>query len=603
MITGQIYLPWLIGGVIVLLLFWLAWRRPNRQRLVWRLLASAVAGISLVLLVFPPAVQQAISPSTAVLLTEGFNSDSLDALLQKLEAKPQLYTYKTSSANNAVAVPSLHTLRQQQPGLQKLHLFGYGLYKEELQMLDRIKIVPHLSAAPAEVQAVTWTPNMHLGEAIEVTGKAFPGNEEKMMLYLYAAGRAQDSVEVTPDSTQTFQLSYTPKATGRYTYTLLTKQQGRLDSLGQLPLEVLPPKQLGVLLLASAPNFEFKFLKNHLGELHHRVAMQTTVSKGISQSEWLNMPRINLSRISPKLLKNFDVVVVEPEALQNLSSTERAVLQKAVTEDGLGILTIATAPLNSRHTAFFTGFQTKRLSQQDTRNVRASWAGKSYTATAAPYTLINTTAVNSLVQEQKNNLLVGVKRAGWGKVAMSYVPQTFAWHLEGKSEIYASYWANLLTGIAKEQVQEKFWKVDQPQVPQPDKPVVLTFTDYASDVSSTIPDAAVVRLADSARVNLALAQNTHQPEQFSGTFWPGRSGWFQVQTTDSEPHYFYVHESTDWPHTGIQVRQRATQEYIAKQAIEPSSGTVAYKKEPVSLIWFFVLFVLSSSYLWLEEKF
>ncbi|MDX5480551.1 MAG: hypothetical protein LPK07_02605, partial [Hymenobacteraceae bacterium] len=342
----------------------------------------------------------------------------------------------------------------------------------------------------------------------------------------------------------------------------------------------------------------------HLAELQHRVALRTTISKDTRQSEWLNMPKTNLDRITPRLLQVFDVVITEPQALQGMSASERTALENAVREDGLGVLTVATAPVNSRSTAFFTNFQTRRLTQQDTRNTRASWAaGTTATTNAAPYTLVNATTLTGLVEENGNSLLAGAKRAGWGKVAISLVPQTFPWQLEGKQDIYASYWANLLSEIAREEVQEKFWQVEEPQVPQPDKPVTLAYTAYTAGNASAAPAASVTSLADSSNVNLPLAQNPVQPEQFRGTFWPRQSGWHQVQTTeDAPPYYFFVQTPGDWTSENIAARKQATQAFVAKQKLQPAGESVAYQEEQVPLIWFFALFVLSSGFLWLEEK-
>lgn len=596
------YLPWLLAILLTLLLLWLAWRRPERQRLVWRLLASAVAGISLALLLFPPTYMRAVNPSSAILLTDGFDADTLAALLRQTEPNPQVYTFKTT-ADNGMPVTDLYTLQQAHPALQTLHILGSGLDKSVLQALKNIALVPHLSAAPAGVQAVHWPEIKKLGETIEIAGKYKNQTKATTWLYLQAAGQLQDSIEVKTDSTYTFKLRYTPKQTGRFAYIILAKTETQTDTLGQVPVQVAPVKELGILLLAASPSFEFKFLKNHLGQLQHRVALHTTISKDISQSEWLSMPQVNLNKITPKLLQQFDVVVTEPQALQGLSTTEKTALEKAVTADGLGILTIATAPASNRSTAFFTGFQTKRLSQQDARNTHASWAGNATaTAVAAPYTLVNTTAVTGLVKEQGSNLLAGAKQAGWGKVAMSFVPQTFPWQLEGKDQVYASYWANLLSAIAKEEVLEKFWQLTSPQAPQPDKPVILFFTDYTSEDGATTLAATITSLADTSSINLALAQNPVQPEQFSGTFWPRRSGWYQVQTADAPPYFFFVQNASSWPFQSIKQRQQATQAYVAKQSINPAKAAVTYKEEQVPLIWFFILFVLSSGFLWLEEK-
>ncbi len=525
--------------------------------------------------------------------------------MQKQEAKPQLYTYEASAADGAEQLASLYNLRQKQPGLQTVHLFGYGLNEQELQQLHNLQVKPHLTATPAGVQGLNWRQSIKLGETVEVAGKYKSTSSKPTKLYVHAAGKAQDSVAFKTDSTYTFNLRYKPKQQGRFVYTLTAKSGEQVDTLGQVPVQVEPTQELGVLLLASSPNFEFKFLKNHLAQLQHRVALRTSISKDLSQSEWLNMPQKDLSRLSSKLLQDFDVVITEPEALQNLSSSERAALERAVTEDGLGVLTIAATPVNSRSTSFFTGFKTKRLSQQDSRNARASWANNSNaTATAAPYTLANTTAVKSLIAEDDGNNLAGAKRAGWGSIAMSFVPQTFPWVLEGKEETYASYWAHLLSGLAKEEAKEKFWQLTKSQFPQPNQPTILAFTDYTLAEGAAAPTAIVISLVDSTSISLPLAQQQYQPEQFSGTFWPRRSGWYNVQTADAAPYFFFVQDSSDWESESIAARREATQAFAAQQSLKPSGdATVAYKEEPVSLLWFFALFVLSSGFLWLEEKF
>ncbi|WP_108210098.1 hypothetical protein [Pontibacter mucosus] len=593
----MMYPSWLLAIPVVLLLLWLAWRRPNRQRLTWRLLASAVAGLSLVLLMFPPAMKQANSPGTAILLTEGYEADTLSALLQKLKAKPQIYTYKTA-ADKGETINSLVELHQRQPGLQTVHLLGYGLQEEELKQVKHLQLQPHLTPAPAGVYSVRWPSSIKLGETIEVAGK-YKAGPQSIKLYLHAAGKAQDSVELSADSSHTFRLRYTPKAQGRYTYTLLANT----DTLGQVPVQVEPQQELGVLLLASSPNFEFKFLKNHLAELQHRVALRTTISKDMSQSEWFNMSRTDLSRITPKLLQAFDVVITEPQALQQMGAAERNALQRAVSEEGLGVLTIAAAPVTNRSTAFFTDFSGKRVSQQSSRSTRVRWTSEATASiTAAPYTLNNAETITGLVAEQGGNVLAGAKRAGWGKVALSLVPQTFPWQLEGKPEVYASYWTSLLSAMAKEQVKEKFWQLEKPQVPQPNQPVILAFTDYTSDGAS-VPTASVTSIADSISIHLPLAQHPHQPEKYNASFWPRRSGWHKAEIAGTEPYFFFVQDTSDWKFESIASRRAATQAFAAQQSIKPAEASITYKEEPLPLIWFFILFALSSGFLWLEEKF
>lgn len=555
------------------------------------------------LLLFPPTYQRALDPSTAILLTEGYEPDSLSALLQRLEPSPLVYTYQTQ-APKAAALPDLYTFRQQQPEVQMVHVLGHGLSEQELLALENTTVIPHLSGMPAGITSVTWPEVVVLGEAVAVAGQYSLHSAEETTLYLQAAGQAQDSVIFKEAGQHNFQLRYTPKQQGRYTYTLISKSGNNVDTLGQVPVQVYPAAKPAVLLVSSFPLFEFKFLKNHLGQLQHKVALRSTVSKGMYQSEWLNMPQTDLSRITPRLLQQFDVVIIEPQALQELSSAERTALQQAVTVDGLGVLTVAGEQLGNRTTAFFTNFQSKRLSQQDIRNARANWInGEPAAIPASPYTLVSSEAVTGLIGEQSNNLLAASRRSGWGTVAMAVVPQTFSWQLEGKQTTYASYWAHLLSSVAKREVREKFWQVAKPQMPQVQQPLTLKQTDYTLTEASAIPAATVRSTTDSTHTGIALQQGVHQPEIYEGTFWPRRTGWHVVESPGVEPFYFLVQDSSAWPHQAIQAKRETTLQFASQQQRRSeTAGTTAFATEEVPVIWFFVLFVLSGSFLWLEEK-
>jgi hypothetical protein len=597
----QSYIIWLVGAGVILTLWLLAWYRPNRQRLVWRIVASTLAGVSLTFMVFPPTRQLPVDSETAVLLTQGYDSDSLKAFLSKQEAQQLVFSYKVNSGNTAKPLTALQDL-EQQPNLQALHLFGYGLEEQELQAIKKLKIIPHITAIPDGLQRINWTKNIKLGEHVEVSGN-YAAYSKFTKLYLLADSKVRDSATISSKEVR-FHLRYAPKQSGHFTYALLAKNNDKADTLGQLPISVDQGQPIRVLLIAAAPNFEFKFLKNHLAALNHQVTLRTTVSKNIYQSEWLNMPKTEFSKITPQLLKAFDIVITEPQALQSFNYDELSALKSAVSEHGLGVLTVTSLPIINKESAFFMDFNTKKLSDKDIRTTTATWLNTHETSTfAAGYTIINSPNLSSLVVEPHKGLLVASKPIGWGTIAMSLIPQTFQWKIEGKSGLYASYWAKLLSEVAKEEEKEKFWNIALPAFPKVDQPVKLTYTDYKQYNSQNTPDVGIINLRDSIRVILPMAQEIYQPEKYSGTFWPSKSGWHRIHTQDSEPYLFYVHEPSSWSFDAVASKQQATINHIAKQKASISDSTSGtYKDEPVPIIWFFMMFALSTGFLWFEEK-
>lgn len=597
-------LPWLLAAAVALLLVWLAWRRPNRQRLLWRVAASMVAGVAFVMLLFPPSVQRAVDPSTAILLSEGYDRDTLNALLKRFEAAPLLLSYKTA-ASAAERILDLYTFRQQHPSVQTVHLLGYGLEEQELQALEGIPLISHLTDKQERIISLHWPERIQLGEAVIVAGQFKSPASEETQLYLQAAAQAQDSVTLAGDSTSAFRLRFVPKQAGRYTYSVVSSREGQLDTLGSVPVQVEQQDKLRVLFLASAPMAEFKFLKTYLAQLQHQVGLRTTVSKGIYQSEWLNMPETSLDRLTPALLDQFDILVTEPQSLQKISSAERASLQRAVSETGLGVLTIVGEQPANRSTAFFTSFGTRRVGQQETRATRAVWGeGTAEEVTALPLVFANDDAVAGIVAGQGEQFLAARKRAGWGSVAVTAVPQTFMWLLEGKQATYSSYWANMLSAIAKKEALNKFWELASPKVAKLNQPLTLTYTDFSPEARDEVPEAFVVNASDSTATGIPLSQNPLQPEQFTGTFWPPAPGWYTVKASDAAaaPYHFYVQDTTEWTFTAIQRKRQATQAFAARQAGTPSETPAVYAEKPLPLFWFFALFVLSSGFLWLEEK-
>ncbi|QCR23897.1 hypothetical protein [Pontibacter sp. SGAir0037] len=596
------YLTWFVAAIVILLLIWLAWRRPNRRHLIWRVAASIVAGASLVCLLFPPTYQKAIDPATAILLTENYNQDTLNTLVEHTNASPLLFSYKAKASRGATPVPDLYTLRQQQPGLQTIHLLGQGLETQQLEALKGLQLVPHLNTAPAGIYALHWPESVKAGEALVVAGR-FKGTSTKATLYLQAAGTLQDSTAMAGDSSTTFKLRFIPKQKGLFVYNILSKEEEHPDTIGQIPVLVEEPTALRVLLLAAAPLFEFRFLKDYLAQQQHQVAIRTSVSKDISQSEWLNMPQTSLEKLTPALLQKFDIVITEPELLQKLTQAERTALQKAVSESGLGVLTIAGEQINrSSATSFFTSFGARRVGQQDTRTTRASWATLQATLTALPFAFVKDDAVSAIVEDQNGLLLAAGRKAGWGTVAVTAIPQTFQWQLESKQSTYNSYWAHVLSAVARKEVKESFWQLLPSRIPKPNQPLTLAYTNYALAGASGVPAATILSLADSSKANPSFAQDAMQPERFTTTFWPRQSGWHKAEAPEAEPYYFYVQDTTSWKFADLQAKQEAVAAFIAQQHVVSAATPLAYTKETIPLIWFFCLFVMSSGFLWLEEK-
>ncbi|MBC3540596.1 hypothetical protein ACFSC6_11960 [Rufibacter sediminis] len=591
-------LPFLLvfAGLLGAWFSWLAVRRPDRRRLIWRLLATWGVVACLVLLLAPPHLTRSYNASEAILLTEGYSPDTLRALMKTLRPRPQVYGFETK-ANGAEAVPDLTSFRQAHPAVKTLHVLGNGLPAEEIVALSGVRLVPHFSPLPAGVLAASWSPEITLGEEVLVQGTFHGTATQPVNLFLQAAGQPRDSVELRKGVDQPFALRFRPKAAGQFVYNLRWKDADDSVQQEDVPVVVQAPRRLSVLLLSSAPSFEGKFLKNALAQQGHSVALRSQMSKDIYATELVNLPALTLNRLTPSLLQKFDVVLLDDVTLQRLSGGEKQALQQAVRQQGLGVLT-SVSPQTTKAVPFFTEAVFRTISEKQARNGAVRWAKQTGTSPVLPLSnavLQPKEGQQALAWEQKpTQALVVHYRKGLGQVGISLVPETFPLALEGKETLYQQYWATILTALAKpeEAVPVTFASTDRPfQEHQP-----VTFV-------SSVPLTNASFTSGNAKVQPAIYRQTDAPDNSyaTGMIWPQSSGWQTLTLNKKTRVPVYIHASAGWTTQKLQTQRQAL--LRAASQVHPSSKALGLKREePVSLWLIGSVLVSLLGFLWLEEK-
>ncbi|MFC7668376.1 hypothetical protein ACFQT0_14055 [Hymenobacter humi] len=338
----------LLLGVGLMALAWQRARQRARQRQRWaRVVAGAVAAAALWFTAFPPMRELPAARAEAILLTDGFQPDTLRQLLRGLGAGTPVWYYGRAAAPaRARPLASLLTLAEQRPALRRLHLVGQGLPAAELSALGALPMQLHAAPALAGFRTALWNQKTLLGQLLSVEGTvAAPKGSKAAWVYLRAAGAARDSVQL-PAGSGAFRLRYQPKTAGLALYELQLRRAGQPVISEPVPVEVTAPQLPAVLLLTATPSFEFRFLKNYLGEAHYPVALRTTVSRGLVQTDFLNQPALALSRLTPALLTHYSVIIADAPTLAALSGAETQALQAAVDAGRLGLIVLAnSAPL------------------------------------------------------------------------------------------------------------------------------------------------------------------------------------------------------------------------------------------------------------------
>ncbi len=574
----------------------MAWRRTRKRQRGARVVAGAVAAAALWLLAFPPLRPRPAARAEAILLTDGYQPDTLQQLLQRLGANTPLW-YHGSMPAPAQARPlaSLLTLTEQRPALRRLHVVGYGLPSAELAALGNVAVQAHAPPEPLGFRTALWNQKIALGETFLVEGTvASPKSSQPAWVYLSAAGTVRDSVRL-PAGAGAFQLRYPPKTAGLAIYKLQLRRAGQMLAAEPLPVEVTTTQLPAVLLLTATPAFEFKFLKNYLAEAQYPVALRTTVSRGLVQTDFVNQPTQELSRLMPALLSQYKVLVADAPTLGALSAAEAQAVQKAISAGRLGLLVLAEAAPLPRATPGRTAFAIVPRAIAQTVPQVLTWPNAPPEARAAlPAQLRPAVGLRSLVTGPGQALVAASHRLGLGFVVVSVVPETFRWALQGRAPLYASFWNQLLTAAVPPAQPAAAWHTVS-RWPRAAQPLTL-------HLAATLPESQpTVGSLTGPSVRLALRQDTRLSEWSTAQFWPAAPGWHRVRGPGRTLHSFFVYPDSAWQGPERQARQQA---FRARALAMPAASAISQENvlEPWPAGWFFGLFLLAAGYLWLEEK-
>jgi hypothetical protein len=573
---------------------WKEVRRVNQANLALRIIAVIVAVAALALIAIPVTYKTnapVLSRHEAILLTDGFNADSL-------KRYPDAPVFSTLSQikkeyPKVVLLNGLNTIKADYPTLTGLRVLGYGLDEEELKQLSRMAITFHPAAQPTGISSIGWNHNLKAGEVLKVQGKFNDPETKNYLLILKGLNVTLDSIAVKASGD--FELHTTPKTTGNIVCRLIVKSgQDTLEN-ESLPLHIEPVKKLKVLILASSPDFENRFLKNWLTGNNYAVHVRTAISKDKYSTEAINATQMRLDNLSANTLQNFDVVIGDQFALQNLNAGESSALRQQVTQKGLGLIVRAdsTGKNDSWFQSSFPVYRTSGQTQSASTLVLSGQTQPTQALPLDPVNIIYKQGTQVLASDVKNKALVSATIAGSGKVIFSTLNNSYTWMLAGDEQDYTAYWSLLIGKAARPAAVSRSVTV------LGGMPAVNRQTDIEV-LNASQPDSVTI-----AGVKPAFAQSAPVPFLWSGIVWSNKSGWQTVGNTRGSTGDIYVFGDNDWQtiknSRKIFVTNTYAKENLLNYTHEEQKADQISRQIPK--IWFYLLFVLACVFLWAEAKF
>ncbi|MET0637463.1 MAG: hypothetical protein ABWZ25_15635 [Chitinophagaceae bacterium] len=575
-----------LSGLILVFLVVKETLRPQRRNLPWRLLACGLVITALAFLVIPLNWQgkTTMNKEEIRLLTDGASVNPVG------NKNIQAFTTSPTLASNQIKfIPDLSVFLSSHTGIDLINVEGYGLPLSDLDLLrqHRIPVTYQPTLIPAGFNHSVWPRQIRLNENFGVQGNFHNPDGLKIKIRLEGPGIGFDSTLVSDSAEQPFQLQFQPVFTGTVVLELKAIATNGKEWTEKIPVDILPAKNLQVLMLSSSPDFETKFISSWLYNNHQKVAVRSTLGPLKYSSGFLNKKNESLDQVTTGLLSNYDLVIADDEALSSLSPAERVALRIQVTQ-GLGLIIQADSTRLLSELA--TTFRISRNGHNQGRSLLIN--GKIATLTpAVVYQIAADQSLLPLITDTRQSIVAAARLYGSGRIVLNSITDTYTWILNGQKREFESYWTTLINNVTRRTGSPGRWTSNMP-FPVVSQPMDITLQSAADSIP-------VIRSDDE---NIYLTQNRWLRDSWTGTWWPVNKGWQTLSSGDSCK--LYIYDQGDWLVARTASLISTNQFYAAEKSATGNVGqpTIVTVTRSVSKIFVFIVLLASISYLWFEGK-
>jgi len=563
-----------ISIILFGLFIWKEWSKEDKPRFYINIIVGGLAILSLVLLVLKPAVLQADHTTKMVLLTPNYKVTQLDSLKQ---------LYDRIVVQEYVDDQSILTA-DEQPEI--LFILGEGVRSFDLWQLDNIQTVFLAGDKPNGITRIQYPKHHVIGDQFYIRGQYQNASEGHRLVLLDPGGKALDSVVLQTTDLQNFELKTTLKLKGKFLYELQER-----DALGQhihkdpIPLVIEDRNLLKIAIINEFPTFETKYLKNYLAEKGHELLIRSQLTTARFKYEYFNTKQQSRFRFTKETLEDFDLLIIDIHSLRQLSRNRRNILENAIRENGLGVIIQSDIDVYTQRIPI-ASFNFSRRKQTTIKLEKWPKTG------IGVYPFIFKESFSAIpIYSVDDQVLAAYERKGNGSIGVSVFQNTFELVLDGRPEIYQSIWTQLLERVSRKKQLGLIWQTSE-VIAYPDEPFKFQLrTQNTNPVVHTEMGSPIPLQEDVAIDN----------------FWKGITysrdlGWktLQLEQDTTSVLSYYVTDHTHWISVESQKTTKMNRRYFHDQQIKENQINKIPK--PINLLWFFLFFLGSMGWLWLEPK-
>ncbi|SIR22156.1 hypothetical protein [Maribacter ulvicola] len=569
----ELLIPILLGGLLVFVAFvFKEWKTRNRGRLVLNTIVAFLTVLALVFIVLEPTQEVKMQNKQGLLLTEGFSDnqkDSLEAIFKGIQ--PVEYNSKKS-------------VRKALDSLTSVIIIGNGVEQFDFYAFDSIPTSYVPNEIPSGITQLNFTDQLVLGDELRVKGMYSKPKLSTQLLLQDSRGNGLDSISFEESLDHDFSLKTVPKASGNFVYQLAEKDSaGNLLASNPLPITIREKEPVSILIVNNFPTFETKYLKNFLADAGYEVTVRSQLTKGKYKFEYFNTKASPVYQFTEESLNQFDVVLVDTETYFNFRKSIKNRFENSIRENGLGLF-IQPSDLLFNLGANTSYFNFKRDGSNEIQLPNTNITVEKY-----PFRFNAAFAVNSINANEPGNLSY-YKQLGLGRVATTTLLNSYQLLLKGEEQAYTKIWTQILDKIVKQKAIAVEWQ-SQTEFPKIGAPFNFALRTGLEELS--------VKNTEGNRV--PLLQNSTVPFKYSGTTYPKKKGWnwLKIEADSTLQFSYYVYKDKDWESLSASKNRAANAKQFGTEIKENRTVMV---NRPISLLLFYILFLLGVGWLWLSPK-
>ena len=574
---------WLILSLLVPLsafFLWQEWKRPFRFRTM-RMTAVCIMMIMLAAILLRPSFKVEKSGSI-LLLTQGYDKMIADSLLKVNPDLTVMHTPGVAPYKKSSGLTSYQDLDAN--GGNIAHVLGQGLPTHALDLMDDKRFDFFPAPIPNGITELL-IPQRLVVNRQQTLGGTFNNSSGKKWIYLNGPAGKEDSVILNGNGMKPFSLSFSPRQSGNILYNLTVKDSTGNSAQENIPLHIAASATLNILFIQSYPTFETQYLKNFLTQKKHTLVLRYQLSQNNFRYEYANRSPLQINQLTKAVLTEFDVLIIDKDALQKLSVTERNSIKESI-QSGLGLLTILNTPLkkNEKPTDLFP-FELTAVTNDTTVIATGS---KEIVLPALPIRVVASPSLQPVIKN-KSGILAGYTYDGAGKIAFQFLQETFRLTLSGDSVGYSNLWSPLIENIARQHRETATLKITNRFPWYTDEPLHIQI--ISSPEKQTL-------FADS--VQIPIREDVILDDVWHATVWADDPGWHLLHTANGVSLPYYVSKKNEWKSLSIAEQMKAN--FITKDNSLKISGEKIVEQKEISPLYFYLLFVLAAGFIWLAPK-